>query len=101
LFEKLIRKAMPSEKQAGCAREVELGRSPRTANRRGLCRPDGSPSAALPTTGTLGQMNGLWLSLLFGAPWLAAIVWTWSRAPRADSVPPSMGERARQRLWTI
>jgi hypothetical protein len=25
LFEKLIRKAMPSEKQAGCAREVELG----------------------------------------------------------------------------
>jgi hypothetical protein len=46
-------------------------------------------------------MNGLWLSLLFGAPWLTAIVWTWSRAPRADSVPPSMGERARQRLWTI
>ena len=46
-------------------------------------------------------MDGLWLSLLFGTPWLAAIAWTWSRVPRADVVPPSMGERALQRLSTI
>jgi hypothetical protein len=43
-------------------------------------------------------MYGLWLSLLFSAPWLVAIVWTWSRTPHSDSVPLSMGERARQRL---
>jgi hypothetical protein len=46
-------------------------------------------------------MHGLWLSLLFGAPWLAAIIWIWSRAPRTDVVPPSMGEQALQRLSTI
>jgi hypothetical protein len=40
------------------------------------------------------------LSLLLGAPWLAAIAWTWSRAPRTEVVPPSMGERALQRLST-
>jgi len=45
-------------------------------------------------------MSTLWLSLLFGAPWLVAIVATWSRAPRTDVVPPSMGERALQRLST-
>jgi hypothetical protein len=45
-------------------------------------------------------MYGLWLSLLFGAPWLAAIVWTWSRAPRTDGVPPSMADRMRERLST-
>jgi hypothetical protein len=45
-------------------------------------------------------MNTLWLSLLFGAPWLAAIVYTWSRAPRMDGPPPSMADHARERLWT-
>ena len=48
-----------------------------------------------------GSMYGLWLSLLFGAPWLAAIIWIWSRVPRTDVVPPSMGEQALQRLSTI
>jgi hypothetical protein len=46
-------------------------------------------------------MDALLLSLLLGAPWLLAIAWTWSLAPRTDSVVPSLGERARQRLSTI
>ncbi len=45
-------------------------------------------------------MLPVWLSLLFGAPWLVAIVWVRSRAPRTDVVPPSMAESARERLWT-
>lgn len=45
-----------------------------------------------------GDMEAIWLSLLFGAPWLAVIAWAWSRAPRMDAVPPSMGERMRDRL---
>jgi hypothetical protein len=44
-------------------------------------------------------MNTLWLTLLFGAPWLAAILYTWSRAPRMDRPPPSMADRTRERLW--
>ena len=59
---------------------------------------NGSSSVALAATGTLEEMSGIGLSLLFGAPWLAATVWTWWRAPRVDVVPLSMGERARQRL---
>jgi hypothetical protein len=43
-------------------------------------------------------MEALLLSALLGAPWLAAIVWTWVHAPRLDVVPPSMGERALRRL---
>jgi hypothetical protein len=46
-------------------------------------------------------MESVWLSLLFGAPWLAAIVWIRSRAPRIEVVPASMGARALQRLATI
>jgi hypothetical protein len=45
-------------------------------------------------------MNALWLSLLFGAPWLAAIVYTWSRAPRMDGPPLSQADRTRERLWS-
>jgi hypothetical protein len=41
----------------------------------------------------------LWLSLLFGAPWLAAIAYTWSRAPRMLDLPPSTADRTRERLW--
>jgi hypothetical protein len=44
-------------------------------------------------------MNALWLSLLFGAPWLAAIAYTWPRAPRMDGPPPSTADRTRERLW--
>jgi hypothetical protein len=44
-------------------------------------------------------MNALWLSLFFASPWLAAIAYTWSRAPRMDDPPPSMADRARNRLW--
>jgi hypothetical protein len=43
-------------------------------------------------------MIALWLSLLLGAPWLAAIAHTWSRAPRMDGPPPSMADRMRERL---
>jgi hypothetical protein len=44
-------------------------------------------------------MNALWLSLLFGAPWLVAIAYTLSRAPRMDGPAPSMADRTRERLW--
>jgi hypothetical protein len=44
-------------------------------------------------------MNALWLSLLLASPWLAAIAYTWSRAPRMDGPPPSMADRTRERLW--
>jgi hypothetical protein len=44
-------------------------------------------------------MTALWLSLLFASPWLAAIAYTWSRAPRMDDPPPSMADRTRARLW--
>jgi hypothetical protein len=44
-------------------------------------------------------MHALWLTLLFAAPWLAAIAYTWSRAPRMDGPPPSQAERTRERLW--
>jgi hypothetical protein len=44
-------------------------------------------------------MDAIGISLLFAAPWIVAAVWVWSRAPRYDGVPPSMGERARDRLW--
>ena len=44
-------------------------------------------------------MNALWLSLLFASPWLAAIAYAWSRAPRMDGPPPSMADRTRDRLW--
>jgi len=46
-------------------------------------------------------MNSIWLSVVIGAPWLAAIAWTWWHAPGLDVVPPSLGERARRRLETI
>jgi hypothetical protein len=44
-------------------------------------------------------MDALLLSLLFASPWLAAIAYTWSRAPRMDDPPPSLADRARDRLW--
>jgi hypothetical protein len=46
-------------------------------------------------------MQAIALSLLFGAPWLAAIVVIWSRAPRGDVATPSLGERSLERLRTI
>jgi hypothetical protein len=45
-------------------------------------------------------MEATLLSLLFCAPWLVAIAWTWSRVPRSDAIPPSLGERALQRFST-
>jgi hypothetical protein len=44
-------------------------------------------------------MADLALSLLFAAPWIAAIVWAWLRLPRDDYMPPSLGESVRKRLW--
>jgi hypothetical protein len=37
--------------------------------------------------------------LVFGAPWIVGIVYYWRRIPRDGSIPPSLGERVRQRLW--
>jgi hypothetical protein len=42
--------------------------------------------------------GALLLALLAGSPWIAAIVWVWRRRPRDGAIPPSIGERARQRL---
>jgi hypothetical protein len=44
-------------------------------------------------------MAAIWLSLLFGAPWLVPAAILWPRARRVDVVPPSAAERARERLW--
>jgi hypothetical protein len=44
-------------------------------------------------------MNALRLSLFLASPWLAAIAYTWLRAPRMDGPPPSMADRTRERLW--
>ncbi len=48
--------------------------------------------------GTLARMEAIWLSLLFGSPWLVATAWVWSQCPRMDDVPLSMGARLLQRL---
>ena len=50
------------------------------------------------SAGTLDYMEGLWISLVFGAPWLVAIAWVWSRGPRMDGLPPSMADRMREHL---
>ncbi len=42
----------------------------------------------------------LLLPILFGAPWIVAIVWFLRQTPRDDETPPSMAERAQQRLWS-
>ena len=39
------------------------------------------------------------LPILFGGPWIVAIVWFWRHTPRDDTVPLSMAEEARRRLW--
>ena len=48
-----------------------------------------------------GPMQALGLSLLFGAPWLAAIAVLWTRAPRDGTATPSLGQRALERLQTL
>jgi hypothetical protein len=55
-------------------------------------------ATALGKVGAMAESIGI--ALLLAAPWIVAAIWVWSRAPRSDAVPPSMGERARQRLWT-
>jgi hypothetical protein len=32
------------------------------------------------------------------APWIAGIAWFWRHRPRDGAVPPSMADRARERL---
>jgi hypothetical protein len=44
-------------------------------------------------------MSAIWLSLLFGAPWLVPALWLWPRARRVDHLAPSAAESARERLW--
>jgi hypothetical protein len=36
--------------------------------------------------------------LLGTAPWVAGIVWFWRQRPRDGAIPPSMADRARERL---
>jgi hypothetical protein len=44
------------------------------------------------------MLNTIGISLLLAAPWIIASIWVWSRAPRSDAVPQSMGHRALERL---
>jgi len=51
--------------------------------------------------GTDGWWSWLPLAALFGAPWIAAIVWIVLRGPRGGGeAPPSAADLARRRLWT-
>jgi hypothetical protein len=34
------------------------------------------------------------------APWIAGIAYYWRHRPRDRSLPPSMADLARKRLWT-
>jgi hypothetical protein len=38
------------------------------------------------------------ISLLLASPWIVASIWVWSRAPRTDAIPASLGERLRERV---
>jgi hypothetical protein len=38
------------------------------------------------------------LPMLICAPWIAGIVWIWSRLPKDDWLPESVGARALRRL---
>jgi hypothetical protein len=49
---------------------------------------------------TAAWWKAVLLALLFASPWIAAIAWLWSRRPRDGSLPPSMAEQARKRLWS-
>jgi hypothetical protein len=41
----------------------------------------------------------LWLlPILFCAPWIVANALVWAHLPKDGSIPPSAGDRARQRL---
>jgi hypothetical protein len=44
-------------------------------------------------------VSSILLSALFGAPWLVAIVVTWSSVRRIDAVAPSVADSVRRRLW--
>jgi hypothetical protein len=46
-------------------------------------------------------MKSIEVMLVLASPWLAAIGMLWSRAPRTDEVPASMGERALERLRAL
>jgi hypothetical protein len=48
----------------------------------------------------VAMVESIGIALLLAAPWIVAAIWTWSRAPRFEGVPPSMADRARDRLWT-
>ncbi len=55
--------------------------------------------AALAASGTVGAVvETFGISLLLAAPWIVANIWVWSRVPRTDAIPPSLGERLRERL---
>jgi hypothetical protein len=45
-------------------------------------------------------MNALLVTLLLASPWLVFLAYTWLRAPRLDGPPPSLADRARERLWS-
>jgi len=48
-----------------------------------------------------GSVSWAWLplSLLFGSPWIVAIVFYWWRRPRDGALPMSMADQVRQWLW--
>ncbi|HST16694.1 MAG TPA: hypothetical protein VLK36_03430 [Gaiellaceae bacterium] len=46
-----------------------------------------------------GSWTWLPVSLLFGAPWIAGIIWVCLRTRGRDHVPPSLAEMASRRLW--
>jgi hypothetical protein len=66
---------------------------------RGGLRPPGQPRIICLMSAT-DPWWALLLSVVFGAPWIVAIAWLWSKRPRDGAVPPSLAETARKRLWT-
>jgi len=46
-------------------------------------------------------MIGIGLVLAVTAPWLLGIAVAWRHAPLGDDVPPSLGQRALERLQTV
>jgi len=68
--------------------------------REGFVRRWSEPRQAAVFVGKVDEMlSSIGISLLLGAPWIVAIIWTWSRAPRSDAAWPSMAQRTRERLW--
>ena len=44
------------------------------------------------------MVDSIGVSLLLPEPCIVAILWTWSRAPRSEAVPPSMADARESTL---